>query len=314
MRNSFVPRSISVRDIEGSPLRHHRVNPESKLTSMDFQRTGSNTTASMRRLLILAGLLVLIIGLPLYFVPQNADQYFSWSVSPLSAVVLGGAYLSAAVIEFSAARRRAWADTRIAIPAVLVFTSLTLFVSLTNTNEYHFNSSGLVQSFGTWAWFAVYLVVPPLMLVILSIQMMRGGRTPERQAPIPTSLRAGLTLIGGALFIGGVTLLANPSAASWMWPWPLTTITSQAFGAWMIGFAVAMVHMALEADWKRVQPATAGAGVLGSLQLLAILRFRQEIAWNTPQVWVYATVLGGFVALGACGYWATRLRRSEPWL
>ena len=66
----------------------------------------ATTTIWMRGLLAIAGLLVLTIGLPLYLVPQNSDAYFSWSVSPLSAAFLGGAYLSAAVIEASAARER----------------------------------------------------------------------------------------------------------------------------------------------------------------------------------------------------------------
>jgi hypothetical protein len=256
----------------------------------------------MRWLLTVAGTLVLIIGLPLYLVPQNSEKYFSWSVTSLSATFLGGAYLSAAVIEFVAARKRTWANARIAIPAVLVFTSLTLLVTVNNADRYHFNAPGLVQSTGTWAWLIVYVVVPPLMIVVLVVQLFRRGSDPAREHPIPKSVRVALLLVGGALIVGGTILLIDPGAASWMWPWPLTSLTSQAFGAWMVGFGIAMVHMAWEADWRRARPATAGAGTLGVLQLIALLRHLGETAWSSPQIWGYVAVLTSFVVLGVYGW------------
>jgi hypothetical protein len=262
----------------------------------------------MRQLLMVAGVLVTIIGLPLYFIPQNSEEYFSWSVSPdLSAAFLGGAYLAAAVIEFSAARERTWANARIAVPAVLLFTLLTLFVTLGNIDSYHFNASGFVQSFGTWAWLVVYVVVPPIMALVLVVQLLRGGRSPARAFPLPSSLRAVLGVGGVGLLIGGVILLLDPGASSWMWSWSLNELTSRAFGAWLVGFGVAMVQIAWEADWRRVRPATAGAGVLGALQLIAILRYPDVPDWGAPQTWVYVAVMVGFVVLGLYGW-----RAAEP--
>jgi hypothetical protein len=271
----------------------------------------ATTTVWMRSLLAIAGLLVLIIGLPLYLVPQNSDAYFSWSVSPLSAAFLGGAYLSAAVIEFSAARKRIWANARIAVPAVFIFTVLTLFVTLGNANRYHFNAPGFVQSAGTWAWLVVYVVVPPIMLVVLAMQLFRGGSDPIREWPIPVSLRAVFGVGALALLVGGATMLVDPGAASWMWPWDLTFVTGQAFGAWMIGFGVALGQMAWEADWRRVRPATAGVGVLGILQLVAVLRYPNDLDWATVQAWVYLVVLASFVALGVYGWRVTRSGRAR---
>jgi hypothetical protein len=271
----------------------------------------ATTTVWMRSLLAIAGLLVLIIGLPLYLVPQNSDAYFSWSVSPLSAAFLGGAYLSAAVIEFSAARKRIWANARIAVPAVFIFTVLTLFVTLGNANRYHFNAPGFVQSAGTWAWLVVYVVVPPIMLVVLAMQLFRGGSDPIREWPIPVSLRAVFGVGALALLVGGATMLVDPGAASWMWPWHLTSVTGQAFGAWMIGFGVALGQMAWEADWRRVRPATAGVGVLGILQLVAVLRYPNDLDWATVQAWVYLVVLASFVALGVYGWRVTRSGRAR---
>lgn len=259
----------------------------------------------MRQLLVVAGVLVTIIGLPLYLVPQNSEEYFSWSVQALSATFLGGSYLAAAVIEFGAARERIWANARIAVPAVLLFTTLTLFVTLGNIDGYHFNSPDLVQSVGTWAWLVVYVVVPPIMAIVLVVQLMRGGGDPELMQPISVSLRVGLIAGGALLLIGGVILLIEPGASSWMWPWRLTSLTGRAFGAWMAGFGTAMVHIAWEADWRRARPATVGAGVLGVLQLVALIRYPDVPDWGAPQTWVYLAVLLSFVALAGAGWRVT---------
>ena len=273
---------------------------------MHSSDTIAGTTHRMRQLLAVAGVLVVIIGLPLYFVPQNANEYFSWRVrTDLSAAFLGGSYLAASVIEFSAARERTWANARIAVPAVLIFTLLTLFITLFNEDQYNYDAPGFVQSVGTWAWLAVYVVVPPIMAVVWWLQHRHGGRDPERALPTPAWLNRLLAAGGALLIVGGVTLLFFPDAASWMWPWVVRDLTARAFGAWLVGFGVAMAQIAREADWRRVRPATAGAGVLGALQLVAVLRYINEPAWDAPQTWLFVAVLAGFVALGVWGWRVT---------
>ena len=274
---------------------------------MGEEGTIATTTVWMRRLLAVAGVLVLIIGLPLYLVPQNSNEYFSWSVrQSLSAAFLGGAYLAAAVIEFSAARERIWANARIAIPAVLVFTLLTMFVTLGNSNQYQFEAPGLVQSVGTWAWLVVYVVVPPIMTIVLVVQIRRGGRDPARAQPMPGALRGTLAVGGVALLVGGVLLLVDPGSSSWIWSWPVSDLTARALGAWLVGFGIAMVQIAWEADWRRVRPATLGAGALGALQLGAVARYSDVPDWGAPQTWVYVVVMASFVGLGVWGWQAAK--------
>ena len=277
---------------------------------MSAQQDIAKTSVSLGRLLTVAGGLVLAIGVPLYVVPHLTEDYFSWTVQPpLSAAFLGGAYLSAAVTEFGAARRRIWAGARVAVPAVFVFTLLTLLVTLGNLDRFHFDAPRLVQRAGTWIWLLVYVVVPPTMMVVLVSQLRRGGPDPVRLHPIPAAVR-GMAAIGGAgLAAAGVVLLVDPGAESWMWPWLLTPLTGRAVGAWLVGLGVALAHIAWEADWWRVRPATASAGVFGVLQLVAVLRYLDEPLWDAPQTWVYMTALIGFVGLGLWG-WRAAGRRA----
>ncbi len=270
------------------------------------------TSVAMRRLLAAAGVLVVIIGLPLYLVPQNSAEYFSWSVHPdLSAAFLGGAYLAAAVIEFLAAREREWAKARIAVPAVLAFTFLTLLVTLANNSQYNYDAPGVVASVGSWLWLAVYAGVPPIMAVILVLQLRRREPDQPREAPMPIRLCRGLAAGGLLLIAGGILLLLVPDASSWMWSWSLSDLTARAYGAWLVGFGIALVHMAWEADWVRVRPATAGAAVLGALQLVAILRYLDVPDWGSPQAWIYVAVLMSFVVLGVVGMRRTGVAKQR---
>lgn len=257
----------------------------------------------MRQLLALAGVLVVIIGSLLYAMPQNANENFSWRLrTDLSAAFLGGSYLAAGVIEFSAARERTWANARIAVPAVLAFTLLTLFIALFNVDQYNYGAPSFIQSASTWAWLTIYAVVPPIMMVVLWLQYRHGGGEPERLRPLPARLKVVLAMAGSLLIVGGVILLVAPYAATWMWPWALRDLTARAIGAWLVGFGIAMAQIAWEGDWRRARAATAGAGVLGALQLVALIRYLDEPAWDGPQTWVYVGVLVSGVVLGVVGW------------
>jgi hypothetical protein len=213
----------------------------------------------MRQSLAVAGAVVVIIGLPLYLMPQNTNERFFWTVrTDLSATFLGASYLAAAVIALSAARERSWANARIGVPAALVFTTLTLFITLLNDDQSNYSAPGFLQSAGTWARLVIYAVVPPIMMVLLWLQLRHGG-DPVRLRSLPTSLRGVLAAGGALLLIGGVMLLLSPDAASWMWPWSVNELTARAFGAWMVGFGVATAHIAWEADWRRVRAASTAA-------------------------------------------------------
>ena len=63
-----------------------------------------------------------------------------------------------------------------------------------------------------------------------------------------------------------------------------------------------MIQIVWEADWRRVRPATLGAGGLGMMQLAALLRYLDVPTWDAPQTWVYVGVMVSFVVLAALGW------------
>ena len=102
-----------------------------------------------------------IVGIQLFILSEQTDRFFAWTIqNPLTAAFLGGAYWASFAMEFLAARRRVWAYARIAVPAVLIFTGMTLVVTLLHLGQFHLNSPDLITRGVAWAWLIVYAIVP----------------------------------------------------------------------------------------------------------------------------------------------------------
>ena len=267
-------------------------------------RTGvKRLTKPMRRLLYVAASLVLLAGLDLSVLTDHTDRYFAWTVTPgLTAAFLGAGYLGAFFLEVLAAREQEWARARIAAPAVLVFTALTLAVTILHRSRFHFESLHSVARLWAWAWLAIYVLVPVIMIVMLAGQARAPGGDPPRRRPIPVWATKILAAQGTVLLVLGSALLMSPGRAASWWPWMLTPLTGRAIGAWQVGVGIAAVHATLERELDRFRPAAAAAAVLGALQLVALARYRSDVSWHEPAGWIYLGFVASIFALGALGW------------
>ena len=85
----------------------------------------------MRWLLYAASALVFLAGLQLTIFTEQTATYFAWTIStPLTAAFLGASYWAAVPVEVIAARQSTWATARVAVPAIWLFTTLTLVATL----------------------------------------------------------------------------------------------------------------------------------------------------------------------------------------
>src|SRR5437667_4420367 len=236
----------------------------------------------MRRLLYVAAVLVLLAGFQLFVFTDRTASYFAWTIrNPLGAAFLGAGYWASVAFEALAARQRIWANARIAVPTVLTFTVLTLVATLLHLGLFHLGSQFAISTqVVTWAWIAIYVVIPLMMVIILAVQLRTPGGDPPRSAPLP-GWAYGLLAGQAAVLLGfGVALFAAPQAASW-WPWKLTPLLAQATGAWLIGFGVAAAHELAERDARRLFPASVSSVLLAVLQLIALARYPGSFEWSS---------------------------------
>jgi hypothetical protein len=257
----------------------------------------------MRRLLFTASVLVLLAGIQLLLFTGRTDHFFAFTIAnPLAATFLGAAYWAAVPIEALAARQPRWANARIAVPAVLVFTVLTLAVTLTHLGQLHLGGRFTVGTqIITVAWIAIYIFVPALMLILLLRQARTPGADPPRAAGLPAWLYAVLAVQAAVLLGLGIALFAAPVAAAPLWPWTLTPMMAQATGAWLIGLGVAAGQALAERDARRLRPAAAGYILLAVLLSIALARYPHQFHWRSASGALYLIFLATMLLTGTVG-------------
>ena len=264
-------------------------------------------TPGMRKLLWIAGFLVFLAGMQLFVFTERTEIWFAWTIDvPLTAAFLGAAYWASVSFEWLAARQQVWAYARIAVPTVLVFTTLTELVTLYHLELFHLGDTFPMSTrIVTWAWIAVYTVVPLCMIALLVGQRKVTGADPPR-APLPRWIAAVLVVHAAVMLPLGAYLLIAPENAAALWPWPLTPLTGRAVGAWVFSLGVAAAHCVRENCLARARVATQSYVVLAVLQLIAVARYVDTVVWGAPQSTIYMIVLLSMLVVGVAAEAARR--------
>jgi len=267
-------------------------------------------TMRMTRIMLnVAGVLVLAVGFSLYILTSRTEQYFAWTVGSLfTAAFLGGSYWSAAVLEILSGRERLWVNSRPSIPAVTIFTFLTLIVTLVHVDKFHFDAPLPITRAGTWVWLFIYAAVPIFLTILFILQARAPGSDAPRLFPLAGWTRMLLSILAALFLLLGIGLLVAPLSVAPFWPWPLTALTGRAVGAWLIGLCIVTGQAAWENDRQRVRAVMASLIAFTLLQLLALVRYGSELAWEQPAAWFYILIL---LMLGAIGVFETVKRRSD---
>lgn len=265
------------------------------------------TLPGMRYMLIAAGILVFGVGVTLNLLTTQTDRFFAWTIAtPLTAAFLGAAYWSSCVLELLASRERLWVRARIAVPAVFLFTLLTLIITLIHFDKFHFPSPDPITRWGTYFWLLVYAVVPIVMGILWFMQTRAPGIDPPRIAPSPPWLRVGIAIQAAIMILLGIALLLVPEAVAPYWPWALTPLTGRAIGAWLFAIGVAAAQSVWENDLERVRLATISYAVIGLLELIALVRFASNVNWASISAWLYLLFLLWLCAIGIAAWYAAR--------
>jgi hypothetical protein len=271
------------------------------------------TSLGMRIILMTASVLVFTIGIPLFLMTEQTETTFAWTIkSSLTAAFLGAAYWSSGVIEFLGARERIWANARATVPSVILFTTLTLIITLLHIDRFHFDSPYMHTVAGTWAWLVVYAVVPIIMGSLFIHQITRPGGDPARRTAIPDWIQAFLIFHALIMIPLGIVMLLEPTLVAPLWPWALTPLTARAIGAWLFSIGFAAAHTYWEADQTRVRANLRSYLVLSLLQFIALARYHGEVNWNGIGIWVYLYVLLTIFWIGLYGWFGNRQIERQP--
>jgi hypothetical protein len=266
-------------------------------------------TGAMRRLLVVAALLVFLAGFQLTVFPTRTADWFSWTIDvPMTAVFLGAAYWASAVLEVAGARAAGWGRARLTVWAVLVFTTLTLVVTLLHLDKFHLGAEHPATARAvTWGWLAIYAGVPVLMVLGLVRQPLTAPSPADGVRRLPRALRVLLGGLAAVLLVSGVALLLAPEWAAGGWAWPLTPLTGRAVGAWLVGLGWAAAHAYLVDDTDDVRPLGLTGAAFVVLEAVALLRYGDALDWSGWQSVAYVVGLGWIAVVSA---WILLLRAA----
>ncbi|MFW3171745.1 hypothetical protein [Geodermatophilus sp. CPCC 206100] len=262
---------------------------------------------AMRVLLAAFSLLTALAVVTLFVLAEQTDQTFAWTIQPpLTAAFLGAGYASGCVLVVLSLRDGVWARTRVPLLTILVFVVITLAATLLHLDRFHFAAEfadrPLIAQAAAWFWLTVYVVVPLGMLALLLPQERAAGSDPPATHPVPRVLRGLLGAESVVLTGVGAVLFAAPAAASTLWPWPLTPLTSRAVAAWLVAFGVATALAAVAGDLERLRTASIAYTVFGVLVAVAVARFADTVEWGDPAAWVLVVMVVAVIGTGAAGW------------
>jgi hypothetical protein len=186
----------------------------------------SDIRAGTRRLLIAFAVLTALAVVQLLVLSDVADRLWAWTISTeITAAFLGAAYGAGFVLSVLSLRQREWSRIRVPVVTVTAFTWLTAIATGIHLHRLHLRDGGPVAQGAAWIWLAVYLVVPPVALVVLVRQERDRVRRDPVLRPMPDWLTVVLAVEGavllaaGAVLFGGGVMVHHHEPAARFWPW-----------------------------------------------------------------------------------------------
>jgi hypothetical protein len=167
--------------------------------------------------------------------------------------------------------------------AAFTLTTLALIATLLESGTFAFGAGGVTEAVA-WIWLAVYVALPPAVLVAFVRQERLARSDKDDPAALPAS-RVACTVAGVVLGVLGIGLFADWSRLVSAWPWPLPPLPARVVGAWLCTYAAVLLWFALrERSWVRGRIAVLSAAVALGLDLVAAARFSGDLDHDASTV------------------------------
>ena len=217
------------------------------------------------------------------FLPGDVVRALPFAVPPLHARFLGAMYLSGATFMILGMLAREWAEVRVVVPMIAIWTGTLGIVSLFHLEAFDWER---VQ---VWIWFAAYITYPIIAAWIAWKQ--RARTAPASGSALSPALRGYLVVQGGLVTLLALGLLLAPTAMASAWPWSITPILAHIYGAPFLSYGLGSLYASRQRRWAEVRIPVYATLVFALGVLVASLLHRALFDFRSPAAWLW---FGGF--------------------
>lgn len=252
--------------------------------------------------------LALWVGIWCYFDPARSDAGIPWRLPPLCATLLGAMYFSGAVFNGTCMCARRWADVRVIMPMIAMWTGGLAIISVFYLSAFDFSRTQVLT------WFAAYTIYPSIALVLMWVHRQERGVYSLDAPVLPAWVRRYLLAQGGVMVAVGLALLVAPETMLRLWPWGTGRMMLQLYAAPLLSYGIGSFILRRQHTWPEIRLALIAMAVFVGLELAASIRYRAFLNGPTFAVTIWlgwlAITTAVLVALSWMAYQPTATRRT----
>lgn len=242
------------------------------------------------------GLLALWVGSWGYFVPTKVDQAIPWLVPPLHARFLGAMYLSGLTFMVAGIFSKHYAEVRIMIRMIVIWTGMLFIVSLFYLGEFDYSRTQV------WFWFGAYLAYP--LIGLWYLWQYRNLKEGVKGPALPAWVKNYFLIQGILVTLLAAILLLAPQFMAGIWPWKITPLLAQIYSAPFLSYGLGSLMLSREGTWPEIRVASAGTFAFALGVLLASTIHRSLFSLSNISTWIWFT--GFLIATLVLGFLSVR--------
>lgn len=223
-------------------------------------------------------------------VPTSLDRSFTWAVlPPLHARFVGVLYLFGGVYMIGCILARRWSQVSPALPAIGIFTSLLLLVTLLNLDAFDFDRGPV------WVWTLSYIIYPAIAFTLAWTARHREAAVvpgPALAAWVPVFLM----VQAGVFAVLGLVLLVARDAMVDVWPWPITAGLAQFYGGPFLAYAYCSWRYSRRSTWTELAAIAPAMLAFTAGTVVVSLVHRELFSSSDLATWVWFAWFGGGAA------------------
>ena len=249
------------------------------------------------------GLLALWVGIWGYFIPDKVDKAIPWLVPPLHSRFLGSMYLSGTTFMIGGILSRYYAEVRVMVRVIAIWTGMLFVVSLFYLGEFDYSRTQV------WIWFGAYIIYP-----LIALWLMWKDRAPHDRftgSDLPAWVRGYLSAQGVLVTALALVLLLAPEFMVSVWPWKISRLLAQIYSAPFLAYGLSSFMISRLRNWSEIRIVVTATFVFAFGVLLASFIHGALFASTAISTWLW---FGGFllatVMLGLLTIQAARVGRG----